>query len=270
MANEPSFLGFNTPQAPEAPAPPLPSDQPEIKGERIQVIDKDGNVGSIPASQVNDAVFKDKAFTLAPESPIKESDIDKDGRVNVIDKEGNAGTIPKDKIGEALGSGEFHLKSEYDSLNTPEVLKNVELIKKSDKTLLGSKEEDKSYQELQDLNKDLKIFNENKEFQMVNDKGVKVNVPIDELKQARSAGFKFEDSKFENLYNAHVYLHKFEPGFIGGSRKFADEYSNELPVIGTLAKGFKNLVYTSDQNPAHPSALADNLVLQNEDIYKEV
>lgn len=166
---------------------------------RVPVINVEtGQSGTLPADQINDAVFVDKKFQLAPVPST--SDLTKDGRVQVVDKDGVSGTLPVNEVHDAIkpedqGGGGFQLKSQYERLQDPLVKHNIDLLKNNDTDTLSA------FHQADD------VLDDQHHFKMTNG-SLDLSVPTDQLSQAKAAGFKFKDDNFQALVDAQVATNK--------------------------------------------------------------
>lgn len=255
----------NSPEPAPAPTTPAPSEKFGPEEPRVDVITKDGQLGTIPASQVQAAVFQKKAFTLAPDSPVKSTDFDQDGRLKVVTKDGQAGTInrPTDlqELSTALKKGQWTLQSEYDRKNNPEYKKNKELVGDSGFDYgLNDKLKKSGFS-------NATVVNADHQYLMIDPKsGIKVNVPYDDLKQARQAGFQFQDPSFENVYQVMIDKAKNHPQGFDQFGQFAHSAVREMPIYSTIANQLTKHLEVSQS--AEPIALLQATVSQGEEEYQ--
>lgn len=217
---------------------PLPQDP------LVDVVDPNGKQWTIPQSMVDKAVFQDKAFTLAPQSPFKLQDVGKDGRINAVAPNGSKVTLPNDPniLADALkpageGGGGFLLQSQHDReaeiAANPEIQKNMELFRKAQSF------DTKANDELHKLHEHDDIFDENKRYKMIGPKGNALSVPYDQINHALASGYKFKDSNFQNAFDANIELAKQgqEGGGVGSIGQFSRAFLSTIPIVGTAVEG---------------------------------
>lgn len=221
---------------PESSVPVEPMGPPEAQ---IPVINKAGEKYWLPASQVQRAIFDDKAFTFEKPSPLKPTDLNGEkGRINVVDKDGKKLSITNIKTAEelqqALKEGQWTLQSEYDRKNDPDYQENVELLKSGDDKALTEK------------TKDISATDENGHYPMINyQTGSKVSLKDrEDLIQARKAGYQFADPRFESLYQAHI-----------------DNGENKAESF--LRSGFKGATFGLSENVEDANIAISNALLKN-------
>lgn len=221
----------------------------------VEVVDQHGTPGTLPQSQVQDAVFRDKLFKLAPVSPIKPQDIAEDGTVNVVNPDGISGTLPIDELTNAtqpksIGGGGYLLQSQHDIYQDPEVQHNVDLIKKAQvngqewkntfrtlitgdfKAGLHENEGNDETRELTHKMRSANVIDQQGNYRMTKD-GHDVAVPRIQIDQARNAGYEFQDPNFQKLVNAYIFLDR-DPNNKGSNS------GRGLDFTQTVTQGAKN------------------------------
>lgn len=234
----------------------------------VEVVDQHGTPGTLPQSQVQDAVFRDKLFKLAPVSPIKPQDIAEDSTVNVVNSDGISGTLPIDELTNATqpksaGGGGYLLQSKHDIYQDPEVDEIYNLFKTAYPSDLlkeikdipthkpgeGTQRQEEALKKLTEKFKDVQSLDKDHPDQFLMSKNDhQISVPYEELDQARNAGYTFTDHKFQNLFDAiqRTHFDGTDQSAIETTRNVLQGMVSTIPGVNQLNQYIQKKVLTAD------------------------
>lgn len=212
------------------PEPTGVADLPEVDIEanapipagQISVMSPEGQAGTMPIDVFLKEGIKE-GFTLPKnnEPAITADDITPDKQIKVVRKsDGVEGTIPLDQfLANQDEAQDYEIKSRYD----PEYQKKVN-EDLHDLTHAG-------WSNIDDRHRNDDIQDKDGNYKLIDPSGGYVSVKRDQLTPLLMAGFKFQDSNFQSLYEAN---RKIASDTETGANVYSSNAASDVPGIGPL------------------------------------